>query len=142
MISDAERRARAIEGRDAVAARVDDVVHARSRAVDRAQSLAARLRPSGGLARELRERPLRAVGLAALVALAAVRWFGSSRPRRQETHDGAAPQRRGLAGAFASGIAAAAAERGGRAVVDALLSERPDSERPDGRSSRGEGSVE
>ena len=123
MSIDPVRRSRALEGREAVAARVDEVAAARAAALDGARAVGHRLRPSGGLATELRERPLRAIGLTVLAGLAAIRWFGG---RREKTpaEGASAERRRGAAASFAAGIAAAAAERGGRAVVDALLSER------------------
>ncbi|RLT25231.1 MAG: hypothetical protein DWI45_01400 [Chloroflexi bacterium] len=122
MSIDPGRRARALEGRGDVAARVDEVATARAAALDGARAIGDRLRPSGGLAKELRERPLRAIGLAALAGLAAIRWFGGRRGKVPA--EGANAERhRGAATSFAAGIAAAAAERGGRAVVDALLSE-------------------
>lgn len=146
---DAERRARALEGRDEVSARADDVVAARVAAIAGAHELAERLRPSGGIARELRERPLRAIGLLALAALAGLRWIAGTRSARtsdsQESkragggvadgarrHDGRRDRRRGVAAAFVSGIAGAAAERGGRAVVDALFEERSEGHRQRG----------
>ena len=66
MSVDAERLARALEGRDEVAARANEVASARAAALGSARALADRLRPSGGLAQELRSRPLQAIGLAAL----------------------------------------------------------------------------
>ena len=117
------RRVRALEGRTDVAARVDEVAMARAAALEGARAIGNRLRPSGGLAKEVRERPLRAIGLAALAALAAIRWVGGARKSRG-SEGSSATGRRGIAASFASGVAAAAAERGGRAVVDALLSDQ------------------
>lgn len=146
---DAERRARALEGRDEVSARADEVVAARAAAIMGAHELAARLRPSGGIARELRERPLRAIGLLVLAGLAGLRWIAGTRGEwandsqglkragggdvgEARRHDDRRDRRRGVAAAFVSGIAGAAAERGGRAVVDALFEERSEGHRQRG----------
>ncbi len=84
----------------------------------RVRAIGGRLRPSGGLAKELRDRPLRALGLLGILALLLVRWFGSR-------SGGSASRGGGAGSAFVSGIVAAAAQRGGRAVIDALIDGRP-----------------
>ena len=134
MSIDPGRRTRALEGRDEVSARVDEVASARAAALDSARAIGNRLRPSGGLANEVRERPLRAIGLAALAALAVIRWAGGRRGN-SPAEGSSAERHRGAAASFAAGIAAAAAERGGRAVVDALLSEHRPGASLDGSTS-------
>jgi hypothetical protein len=104
--------------RPAVAERLLTVRRSREESLQRIRAVGGRLRPSGGLGQELRDRPLRALGLLGILALLLVRWFGSRK--------GDSANRGGGAGsAFVSGIVAAAAQRGGRAVIDALIDGRP-----------------
>ena len=104
--------------RPSVAERLAAVRRSREASLTRVRSLGGRLRPSGGLGKELQERPLRALGLLGILALLLVRWFGSRRGGSQRRGGGAGS-------AFVSGIVAAAAQRGGRAVIDALIDGRP-----------------
>ena len=115
------QRAKRVEAlaarRPGVAEQLAVVRRSREASLVRVRAIGGRLRPSGGLAQELRERPLRAIGLLGILALLLVRWFGS--------RSGAATRPGGGAGsAFVSGIVAAAAQRGGRAVIDALIDGR------------------
>ena len=104
--------------RPEVAEQLSVVRRARAASLERMRAIGGRLRPSGSLGQELRERPLRALGLLGILALLLVRWFGA--------RSGASGNRGGgAARAFVNGIAAAAAERGGRAVIDALIDGRP-----------------
>lgn len=117
-----EERARRVEAlatsRPEVAERLALVRRSREASLERVRSIGDRLRPSGGLGQELRDRPLRALGLLGILALLLVRWFG--------TRSGGASGRSGGAGsAFVSGVVAAAAQRGGRALIDALIDGRP-----------------
>lgn len=120
-----EQRAKRVEAlaasRPAVAERLATVRLSREASLVRVRAIGGRLRPSGGLAQELRDRPLRALGLLGILALLLVRWFGS-----RSGGSGSSASRGGGAGsAFVSGIVAAAAQRGGRAVIDALIDGRP-----------------
>jgi hypothetical protein len=104
--------------RPEVATRLAAVRESREASLVRVRAIGGRLRPSGGLGQELRDRPLRALGLLGILALLLVRWFGS--------RSGGSSNRGGGAGsAFVSGVVAAAAQRGGRAVIDALIDGRP-----------------
>ena len=106
------------ESRPAVAERLAALRSSREASLVRVRSIGSRLRPSGGLGQELRDRPLRALGLLGILALLLVRWFGAR-------SGGSASRSGGAGSAFVSGIVAAAAQRGGRAVIDALLDGRP-----------------
>lgn len=117
----AERVARLLAARPEVAARVADVRAHRATILDGARGIGRRLRPSGALGAELRARPLRAIGLLGVGLLLAVRWFGGGSRRDRSTAGPAAEHRDGAAGAFLRAVAAAAAARGGRAIVDALF---------------------
>lgn len=104
--------------RPTVAAQLAAVRQSRESSLVRVRAVGGRLRPSGGLAQELRDRPLRTFGLLGILALLLVRWFGA--------RSGGSSSRGGGAGsAFVSGVVAAAAQRGGRAVIDALIDGRP-----------------
>jgi hypothetical protein len=120
-----DQRAKRVEvlaaSRPAVAARLSAVRQSRETSLLRMRSIGGRLRPSGGLAQELRDRPLRALGLLGILALLLVRWFGS----RSGSSGGSASRGGGAGSAFVSGVVAAAAQRGGRAVIDALIDGRP-----------------
>lgn len=107
--------------RPAVAERLGAVRQSRETSLLRLRSIGGRLRPSGGLGQELRDRPLRALGLLGILALLLVRWFGS----RSGGSGGSASRGGGAGSAFVSGVVAAAAQRGGRAVIDALIDGRP-----------------
>lgn len=129
-----DQRAKRVEilaaGRPAVAERLSVVRRSRETSLLRLRSIGGRLRPSGGLAQELRDRPLRALGLLGILALLLVRWFGSrsgsSGSSGGSGGSGSSASRGGGAGsAFVSGVVAAAAQRGGRAVIDALIDGRP-----------------
>lgn len=117
-----DQRAKRVEAlaasRPAVAERLSVVRHSRDASLMRARAIGGRLRPSGGLGQELRDRPLRALGLLAILALLLVRWFGSRSGGSKRPGGGAGS-------AFVSGVVAAAAQRGGRAVIDALIDGRP-----------------
>ena len=117
-----DQRAKRVEvlaaSRPAVAARLSAVRQSRETSLLRMRSIGGRLRPSGGLAQELRDRPLRALGLLGILALLLVRWFGSRSGESKRPGGGAGS-------AFVSGVVAAAAQRGGRAVIDALIDGRP-----------------
>ena len=99
---------------------------AREGSLSGARAIARRLRPSGGLGKELREHPLQVLGIAAALALVGLRWItgGRSQKRRGDA-SGAPSEGAGVVSAFAAGLAAAAAEKGGRAVIGALLDSRP-----------------
>ena len=114
----AERVELLAASRPAVADRLSVVRHSREASLVRVRAIGGRLRPSGGLAKELRDRPLRALGLLGILALLLVRWFGSR-------SGGSASRGGGAGSAFVSGVVAAAAQRGGRAVIDALIDGRP-----------------
>jgi hypothetical protein len=120
-----DQRAKRVEAlaasRPAVAERLSAVRQSRETSLLRLRSIGGRLRPSGGLAQELRDRPLRALGLLGILALLLVRWFGS----RSGSSGGSASRGGGAGSAFVSGVVAAAAQRGGRAVIDALIDGRP-----------------
>ena len=120
-----DQRAKRVEvlaaSRPAVAARLSAVRQSRETSLLRVRSIGGRLRPSGGLAQELRDRPLRALGLLGILALLLVRWFGS----RSGSSGDSASRGGGAGSAFVSGVVAAAAQRGGRAVIDALIDGRP-----------------
>ena len=111
-----ERISELAASRPAVAAQMATVARERATALDATRAAGHRLRPSGGLGRELRDHPLRAVGLVGLLILLAARWFG-----RDTGNSG----RKSAAGAFVQGVASAAAVRGGRALVDALIDGTP-----------------
>ena len=120
-----DRRAKRVEvlaaSRPHVAERLVDLRRSREESLVRVRSIGSRLRPSGGLAQELRDRPLRALGLLGILAILLVRWFGS----RSGGSVGSASRGGGAGSAFVSGVVAAAAQRGGRAVIDALIDGRP-----------------
>lgn len=117
-----DERAKRVEAlaasRPEVATRLAAVRKSREASLDRVRAIGGRLRPSGGLGQELRDRPLRALGLLGILALLLVRWFGAR-------SDGSARRGGGAGSAFVSGVVAAAAQRGGRAVIDALIDGRP-----------------
>lgn len=121
-LSERDMRAKRVEAlaasRPAVAERLATVRRSREASLQRVRSIGGRLRPSGGLGQQLRDRPLRALGLLGILALLLVRWFGSSSDRSKRPGGGAGS-------AFVSGIVSAAAQRGGRAVIDALIDGRP-----------------
>ena len=78
--------------RPAVAERLSVVRHSREASLARVRAIGGRLRPSGGLGKELRDRPLRALGLLGILALLLVRWFGSrSAARRAVAAERGAP---------------------------------------------------
>lgn len=119
-----------LEVRPNVAREVTQLRSARSASVEGSRSIARRLRPSGGLGKELREHPLQVIGLLAALSLLGLRWLtGTRKPRTSEPVTRASAERGGVVGAFAAGLAAAAAEKGGRAVIDALLDPRPSAAR-------------
>lgn len=121
-----ERVAALLATRPRVAREAEQVQRAREGSLEGARAIARRLRPSGGLGKELREHPLQVLGIAAALGLIGLRWLTGSRTARphggepRESSEGA-----GVVSAFAAGLAAAAAEKGGRAVIDALLDPRP-----------------
>ncbi len=99
---------------------------AREDSLSGARAIARRLRPSGGLGKELREHPLQVLGIAAALVLIGLRWITGDRSEKRRGDASRAPsERAGVVSAFAAGLAAAAAEKGGRAVIDALLDARP-----------------
>ena len=118
-----------LASRPSVAREVEHVRSARSASIDGARSVARRIRPSGNIVSELRAHPLRAVGLLIALSLLGVRWLTGrgSADGRDASESGS--NRSGIAGSFAAGLAAAAAERGGRAVIDALLDSQQSSAR-------------
>lgn len=121
-----ERVAALLEARPRVAHEVEQVQRAREGSLNGARAIAQRLRPSGGLGRELREHPLEALGIAAALALVGLRWITGDRSQQRRGDESRAPSEgAGVVGAFAAGLAAAVAERGGRAVINALLDGRP-----------------
>ena len=124
-MSDEKRRERVaalLAARPRVAEEAAEVQRARESSLRGVRSIGRRLRPSGGLGKELREHPLRVVGIAAAVALLGFRWIARGRTSARRGDESRAPSEgAGLMSAFAAGIAAAAAEKGGRAVIDALL---------------------
>ena len=121
-LAERDLRAKRVEAlvanRPAVAERLSAVRLSREASLVHTRAIGGRLRPSGGLGRELRDRPLRALGLLGILALLLVRWFGSR-------SGDSASRGRGAGSAFVSGVVAAAAQRGGRAVIDALIDGRP-----------------
>ena len=120
------RVAALLAARPRVAEEVAQVQRAREGSLSGARALARRLRPSGGLGKELREHPLQVLGITAALALVGLRWVtgGGSQKRRGDASR-ASSEGAGVVSAFAAGLAAAAAEKGGRAVIDALLDARP-----------------
>jgi hypothetical protein len=121
-----ERVAALLAARPRVAHEVAQVQRAREGSLEGARAIARRLRPSGGLGRELREHPLQVLGIAAALGLIGLRWLtGSRRSRSNRGEPRVASEGSGVVSAFAAGLAAAAAEKGGRAVIDALLDSRP-----------------
>lgn len=121
-MSEREKRAKRVEAlaatRPKVAEQLSVVRRSREESLNRVRAVGARLRPSGGLGQELRDRPLRALGILGILAILLVRWFGS-RSGGSSRHGG------GAGSAFVSGVVAAAAQRGGRALIDALIDGRP-----------------
>lgn len=121
-----ERVAALLEARPGVAHEVEQVQRAREGSLNGARAIARGLRPSGGLGKELREHPLQVLGIAAALALIGLRWITGGRSQERRGDGSRAPSEgAGVVSAFAAGLAAAAAERGGRAVIDALLDGRP-----------------
>ena len=131
-----------LDARPNVAREVQQLRSARSASVEGSRSIARRLRPSGGLGKELREHPLQVIGLLAALSLLGLRWItgGRSQKRRGDA-SGAPSEGAGVVSAFAAGLAAAAAEKGGRAVIDALLDSRPNTARSGGRVDETGGST-
>ena len=128
-----ERVAALLATRPRVAREVEQVQRAREGSMEGARAIARRLRPSGGLGKELREHPLRVLGIAAALGLIGLRWLTRSRTSRSNGGDSrAAAEGTGVVSAFAAGLAASAAEKGGRAVIDALLDSRPSDARSAG----------
>jgi len=125
-----------------VAREVQQLRSARTASVEGSRSIARRLRPSGGLGKELREHPLQVIGLLAALSLLGLRWLtGARKPRTSEQVTRGSTEAGGVVGAFAAGLAAAAAEKGGRAVIDALLDSRPNTARSGGRVDETGGST-
>ena len=123
-----------LDARPNVAREAQQLRSARSASVEGSRSIARKLRPSGGLGKELREHPLQVIGLLAALSLLGLRWLtGARAPRTSEGATRGSAERSGVVGAFAAGLAAAAAEKGGRAVIDALLDPRPSAARSGGR---------
>ena len=134
----AERVAALLASRPGVAHQVSQVQRARENSLSGARAIARRLRPSGGLGRELREHPLQVLGIAAALAVVGLRWMTGGRSQKRRDGASRAPSEgAGVVSAFAAGLAAAAAEKGGRAIIDALLDARP----ADSRSSRSRTSI-
>ena len=126
-----ERVAALLAARPRVAREVEQVQRARDGSLEGARAIARRLRPSGGLGRELREHPLQVLGIAAALGVIGLRWLtGTRRARPNATDPRASSEGVSVVGAFAAGLAAAAAEKGGRAVIDALLDPRPTEGQP------------
>ena len=99
---------------------------AREESLSGTRAIARRLRPSGGLGKELREHPLQVLGIVAALALIGLRWIIGGRTEKRRGDASRTPaEGAGVVSAFAAGLAAAAAEKGGRAVIDALLDARP-----------------
>jgi hypothetical protein len=125
-----------------VAREVQQLRSARTASVEGSRSIARRLRPSGGLGKELREHPLQVIGLLAALSLLGLRWLtGARKPRTSEDATRGSTEGGGVVRAFAAGLAAAAAEKGGRAVIDALLDSRPNTARSGGRVDETGGST-
>jgi hypothetical protein len=121
-----ERVAALLAARPRVAHEVAQVQRAREGSLSGARAIARRLRPSGGLGKELREHPLQVLGIAAALAVVGLRWITGGRSQKRRGDASRAPSEgAGVVSAFAAGLAAAAAEKGGRAVIDALLDARP-----------------
>ncbi|MFY8167431.1 MAG: hypothetical protein ACOVKQ_01170, partial [Candidatus Limnocylindrus sp.] len=60
------------------------------------------------------------------LAVVGLRWITGDRSQKRRGDASRAPSEgAGVVSAFAAGLAAAAAEKGGRAVIDALLDARP-----------------
>jgi len=119
-----------LAARPNVAREVQQLRSARTASVEGSRSIARRLRPSGGLGKELREHPLQVIGLLAALSLLGLRWLtGARKPRTSGEGTRGSAEGGGVVGAFAAGLAAAAAEKGGRAVIDALLDSRPNTAR-------------
>ena len=119
-----------LAARPNVAREVQQLRSARTASVEGSRSIARRLRPSGGFGKELREHPLQVIGLLAALSLLGLRWLtGARKPRMSGEGTRGSSERSGVVGAFAAGLAAAAAEKGGRAVIDALLDSRPNTAR-------------
>ena len=137
-----QRVAALLDVRPNVAREVQQLRSARSASVESSRSIARRLRPSGGLGKELREHPLQVIGLLAALSLLGLRWLtGTRTPRTSEEATRGSREGGGVVGAFAAGLAAAAAEQGGRAVIDALLDSRPNTARSGGRVDETGGST-
>jgi hypothetical protein len=137
-----QRVAALLDVRPNVAREVQQLRSARSASVEGSRSIARRLRPSGGLGKELREHPLQVIGLLAALSLLGLRWLtGTRTPRTSEEATRGSREGGGVVGAFAAGLAAAAAEQGGRAVIDALLDSRPNTARSGGRVDETGGST-
>ena len=131
-----------LDARPNVAREVQQLRSARSASVEGSRSIARRLRPSGGLGKELREHPLQVIGLLAALSLLGLRWLtGARTPRTSVETTRGSREGGGVVGAFAAGLAAAAAEKGGRAVIDALLDSRPNTARSGGRVDETGGST-
>jgi hypothetical protein len=131
-----------LDARPNVAREVQQLRSARSASVEGSRSIARRLRPSGGLGKELREHPLQVIGVLAALSLLGLRWLtGARTPRTSEDATRGSTEGGGVVGAFAAGLAAAAAEKGGRAVIDALLDSRPNTARSGGRVDETGGST-
>ncbi len=128
----AQRVEALLEARPSVEREAVKLREARDASLGSSRAIARRLRPSGGLGKELREHPLQVVGLLVALVVLGIRWLTGSRKGRasggsaRDSSEGS-----GVVGAFAAGLAAAAAERGGRAVIDALLDPRSGSVRVD-----------
>ena len=137
-----QRVAELLDARPNVAREMQQVRSARNASVEGSRSIARRLRPSGGLGKELREHPLQVIGLLAALSLLGLRWLtGARTPRAREDATRGSTEKSGVVGAFAAGLAAAAAEKGGRAVIDALLDSRPSAARNGGRVDETGGST-
>ena len=137
-----QRVAALLDVRPNVAREVQQLRSARSASVESSRSIARRLRPSGGLGKELREHPLQVIGLLAALSLLGLRWLtGTRKLRPSEEATRGSREGGGVVGAFAAGLAAAAAEQGGRAVIDALLDSRPNTARSGGRVDETGGST-
>lgn len=131
-----------LAARPNVAREVEQLRSARSASVEGSRSVARRLRPSGGLGKELREHPLQVIGLLAALSLLGLRWLtGARKSRASEEVTRGPAEGSGVVGAFVAGLAAAAAEKGGRAVIDALLEPRPSAARSGGRVDETGGST-
>ena len=137
-----QRVAALLDARPNVAREVQQVRSARNASMEGSRSIARRLRPSGGLGKELREHPLQVIGLLAALSLLGLRWLtGVRTPRAREDATRGSTEKSGVVGALAAGLAAAAAEKGGRAVIDALLDSRPSAARNGGRVDETGGST-